>query len=98
MVRVGTSSPTFAIGFGGNMERISEKSAAAVTAFKQRVYQATAGVQYAKGDKICPFQSAANSPVRCSSECMLFRAKKVGYECPLSELSVIAFSAKMLQG
>ena len=80
------------------MDPIKSKAAGVVSAFKQRAYQTSASVQYAKGEKICPFQSAADKPVRCSSECMLFRPKKLGYECPFSELSVIGFSAKMLQG
>jgi len=65
---------------------------------KQRVAQTQAQVVYAKSEKFCPFQSTAEKPVRCSSECMLFRVKKPGYECPLMELPAISYSLAPLQG
>jgi len=42
--------------------------------------------------KNCPFQSTEEKPVRCGSQCQLYRGNKTGYECPLQELSAISWS------
>lgn len=65
---------------------------------RARMNDANASIQYASGNKLCPFQSQPGNPVRCSSECMLFRSKKPNFECPFLELPAISFSLSPLQG
>jgi hypothetical protein len=43
-------------------------------------------------NKLCPFQSSQEKPVRCGSQCQLYKMGKDGYECPLQELSRISFA------
>jgi len=49
-------------------------------------------------NRICPFQSTPEKPVRCHSNCALFRVtKKEGYNCALLEIPDSAFSLMVLR-
>lgn len=49
-------------------------------------------------NKVCPFWSTPDQPVRCNSNCALFRFKqKEGFNCSFLELPDAAFSMMVLR-